>query len=164
MNKSKYSLVILFLTLIIFSLLIQPVIAENNKASLEFFHTTGCDICDEKKIIVNKIQQQYQNDITVKIYLVTDHPETELEIENHSIWKNYGFDYVPAIVIKNISSGNYTIFRYTEIEEQDVIDAIDAHLYGKPSETKVIDEKTPGFELILAILAITILLFYKKHK
>ena len=55
--------------------------------------------------------------------------ELDLLDDEVMLGTDYGFDYVPAIVIKNISSGNYTIFRYTEIEE---------HITG---DKKIINDK-----------------------
>jgi hypothetical protein len=93
---------------------------------MEFYYTKDCDICDEKKVIVDSIEQQYYDNITLSRYLVTVNPENE----NHTKWKNYGFNYVPCVVVKNSSSGKYTMFRHYEINEKGVECAIDKHSVG----------------------------------
>lgn len=99
--------------------------------------------------------------------MVQDNPNTE----NYTKWKNYGFDYVPAVFIKNTSSAKFSMFHYNEISENSIIEAIELLLNNKNTIDKPEDntsndqnnEKTPGFEITILLFAVLIL-FIIRHK
>jgi len=114
---------------------IHPVIAENNNVVVEFFYSSEyCENCEEKKPIINDIENYYGDNITVIRYPV----DTSTYIENYNKFKNYGFIAWPAVVIKNISVGKFDTFNYSEINEENLNNSINYHLVGnytvKPPE------------------------------
>lgn len=159
--------------------LIQPVIADNDKVLVEFFYTTGgCTACNETKPIIDEIEQYYVNNITLQRLLVIDDKNSENYIKLGIYLEEVQ---VPTIVIKNQSNGDYTLFEWEDIDKLNFIDTlkdtIDSYIIGNYTKTSTDpnnnndennnEEKqddTPGFEIILALFAITIILFYKKRK
>jgi hypothetical protein len=110
---------------------IHPVIAENNNVVVEFFYSSEyCDNCEEKKPIVNDIENYYGDNITVIRYPV----DTSTYIENYNKFKNYGFIAWPAVVVKNISAGKFDTFNYSEINEENLNNSIKYHLIGNYTE------------------------------
>ena len=57
---------------------------KENNITLEFFHAKNCSSCEEKKPIIDEIELEYQNDITIQKYLIASHPQTDIEEENYS--------------------------------------------------------------------------------
>ncbi len=117
--------IIILISLSIFAV-IKPVTAGNNDIVLEFFISSKpCDSCDEKKPIVDKIENIYGDNISVERYLVH---KVDYE-ENYKKFISYGFKIVPAIVVKNISAENFNVLlNYEEITEENLINAIDYHI------------------------------------
>ncbi len=131
MNKNlRCFLIITFIFFVIFAV-IRPVTAENNDIVLEFFISSKpCDSCDEKKPIVEIIENMYGENITVDPYLVH---KDDYE-ENYNRFISYGFKIVPAIVVKNISAENFNVLLpYEDITEENLIDAIEYHFEGNYS-------------------------------
>jgi len=130
-------LIITFIFLLIFAL-IKPVTADSSDIVLEFFISSKpCDSCDEKKPIVEKIENLYGENITVEHFLV-DKNDYE---ENYDRFVSYGFKIVPAIAVKNISAEDFDVLMpYEDITEENLINAINYHLEGNysysPPDTK----------------------------
>jgi len=120
-------LIIFLISLSIFTV-IKPATAANSNIILEFYISSKpCDSCDEKKPIVNEIENIYGDNITVERYLV--HKE-DYE-ENYKKFISYGFKIVPAIVVKNISAENFNVLlTYEEITQENLFNAIHYHFDG----------------------------------
>jgi hypothetical protein len=110
---------------------IKTVKAENNDIVLEFFISSKpCDSCDEKKPIVNIIENIYKENITVERFLVH---KDDYE-ENYNKFVRYGFKIVPAVVVKNTSAEIFNVLLpYEDITEENLIDAIEYHMQGNYS-------------------------------
>ena len=128
MDKYLRCFLIFFLISLSIFTVIKPATAKNNDIVLEFFISSKpCDSCEEKKPIVDKIENIYQNNISVELYPV--HKE-DYE-ENYKKFISYGFKIVPAIVVKNISAENFNVLlNYEDITEENLINAIEYHLDG----------------------------------
>jgi len=120
-------LIISFLSLFIFASL-EPVVAENSDIVIEFFISSKpCDSCDEKKPIVETIENLYGENITVERYLVH---KNDYE-ENYNRFISYGFKIVPAIAVRNLSAIDFDVLLpYEDINEENLIDAIEYHFDG----------------------------------
>ena len=133
MNKYlRYFFIAILISFILVSFS-KPVIAENNNIVLEFFISSSyCDSCEEKKPIINEIENLYENNITIYRYEV----DTSTYIDNYNKFKNYGFKTLPAVVIKNISSDEKfsSLIPYEDITFQNIENAINYHLIGNYSE------------------------------
>ncbi|KYK32196.1 MAG: hypothetical protein AYK22_07580 [Thermoplasmatales archaeon SG8-52-3] len=114
----------------IFSI-VEPVVAENNQIVLEFFISSKpCDSCDEKKPVVEKIENIFGENITVERYLVH---KDDYE-DNYNRFISYGFKIVPAVAVRNISAPDFNILLpYEDITEENLIDAIEYHFEGNYS-------------------------------
>jgi len=123
-------LIIIFIGFIIFAT-IKPATAGNSDIVLEFFISSKpCDSCDEKKPVVEIIENMFGENITVEHYLV-DKDDYE---ENYNRFISYGFKIVPAVVVKNTSAENFNVLlRYEDITEENLINAIEYHLEGNYS-------------------------------
>ena len=160
MNRfNHYFFITILLFLIIFSF-IRNANANNNEIVLEFFYSEGCSHCNEKKPIIDNIEQNYSNNITVLRLSVSNS-------ENKKIFFNYGFTTTPGVVVKNLSTEYYTLFPYENITEENLKNIINYYLSGnyseKPPET--IENKTFCFfgffcidisQLSLPVLTITL--------
>ena len=127
--KKQKVFLIIFLVLIIFlnNILVISSLATENKVNLEFFYTTGCETCDSKKIVVNQIEEEYNDQISIKWVLIHDDPSTF----NYSYWKSYGFDYVPGLIIKNNSNTGFVALRHDEITIDKIKDIINTFNKGE---------------------------------
>jgi len=127
-NITAILLFLCFITLIFFTTNIkgenQPAADKNPKVIVEFFYLDGCSACEQKKPIIDNIEQYYGNNISVLRLLYN---------ENREEFLAYGFKTVPSAVVKNLSSGLYTMFTYERITEENLKDSIDRHLAGNYS-------------------------------
>ena len=119
-------LIAIFLSVVFFAF-IQPVIAENNDVVVEFFYADGCGHCEEKIPIIDEIEEYYGDNITVQ--------RLSIDVsEYQKRFSAYGFSGPPGVVIKNQTSGNYSIFKYEYITEESLKNSIDYHLAGNYTE------------------------------
>jgi cytochrome c biogenesis protein CcdA len=120
-------LIITFLSFFIF-ISLEPVVAENSDIVIEFFISSKpCDSCDEKKPIVETIEELYGENITIDLYLVH---KNDYE-ENYNRFINYGFKIVPAIAVRNLTAKDFDVLLlYEDITEENLIDAIEYHFDG----------------------------------
>jgi hypothetical protein len=123
----RYFLILTFFFFLIF-ISIKPVIAQDSDIVIEFFISSKpCDSCDEKKPVVQTIEELYAENITVKQYLVH---QIDYE-ENYDRLIGYGFKIVPAVAVRNISAENFDVLLpYEDITEENLIDAIEYHFKG----------------------------------
>jgi len=124
---------IAFLICFVFISFSKPVFAENNNIVLEFFISSSyCDSCEEKKPIVNEIENFYENNITIYHFEV----DTSTYIDNYNKFKSYGFKTLPAVVVKNISYDEKfnVLLPYEDITFENIQNAINYHLIGNYSE------------------------------
>jgi len=131
-NYSRY-FYITFLICLIFISFSKPVVAENSNIVLEFFISSSfCDSCEEKKPIVNEIENFYGDNITIVRYEV----DTLTNIDNYTKFKSYGFKTYPAVVVKNISADEKfnVLLPYEDITFENIKNAVNYHLVGNYSE------------------------------
>ena len=168
---TRYTIILILLSLM-FLVPLQPVASENNKITLEYFYGEDCESCNlTGKPIINNIEQSYGDKITIKRYSVEDDPETE----NYQKMVNYyGFEYYPAIVVLNQSSGSYTKFSYDDLDDENLLkplenlkSTIDLYLAGENEETQVDQDITFNALLIIGLIAIAlviVVLIKKRYK
>lgn len=118
----RYFLITILFALLVFAF-VQPVVAEENQVTVEFFFAEGCNHCEEKEPIIDDIEQIYENNITI-IRLSVDFTE------NRQKFFDYGFTNSPGVVILNQTGVNHSIFRYETITLGNLRNAIDYHLAG----------------------------------
>jgi len=149
MNRyAKCFLIFTFLFLFLFTL-IKPVVAEESNVIVEFFYSSGyCEQCEEKKLIVDKIEGDFEEIITVERYPV----DIEENKENYKKFQRYGFTTWPAVVVKNTSAEGFDIlFEYEEITIDNLKNGIDYHLNGNYSEIPP-EKKDKKVETIFGLL------------
>jgi hypothetical protein len=121
-----------FLIFTIFSFFIvavlEPINAEDSEIVLEFFISSKpCDSCEEKKPIVETIENIYGEKITVERFLVH---RIDYE-ENYDRFVSYGFRIVPALAVRNLSAPDFDVLiSYEDITEENLIEAVEYHLDG----------------------------------
>jgi hypothetical protein len=149
MNRyAKCFLIFTFLFLFLFAF-VKPVVAEESNVIVEFFYSSGyCEQCEEKKPIVEDIEEYYGANITVEQLPV----DIDEYIENYNKFKRYGFITWPAVVIKNTSAEDFDLlFDYEEITFDNLKTGIDYHLIGNYSE-KPPEKKDNEVETIFGLL------------
>jgi len=133
MKKTFRKLIIIAILLFLFQFLIQSSLAEE-KVVIEYFYSSGCGSCEKYSDIMEEVEQNYTNDITVLWKDVKS--ETY-----YSEWRAYGFTSYPCAVINNKTKiprdDNLTIFK-NNLEE-----SINTYLAGmKPNETVDLNQTT----------------------
>jgi len=127
---ARYTIIFILL-FSIFLVYLQPVKSDDTKIVLQYFYNEDCPACNETKPIINSIEQYYGDKITIQRYQVEDNPETE----NYKKWRNYyGFQYLPSVVVLNISSGSYTKFTDEQIDEEQIKITIEKYIAGENNE------------------------------
>ncbi len=124
LSKKYCSIAILFC----FTLLCaaQLVNAENN-IEMEYFYSEGCPHCAQTTPIIDAIEQEYKNNITIERFVV-ENPE------NYERLVNYGFLEVPAVVINN-----QTKIPREQINKEKLEHIIDWYLTNPPQNLSYID-------------------------
>jgi thiol-disulfide isomerase/thioredoxin len=123
MNKYMHRFIIAILLSLILFTLTQPVIAENSDVIIEFFYVEECDHCEEKIPVIYEIEEHYENKISVY--------KLSVEIStNKQKFFRYGFKTTPGVVVKNESTGNFTIFPYESITFENLKNITDYYLAG----------------------------------
>lgn len=113
---------IIFITFLLFFVLTQPVISEEeNNIELGYFFAELCGSCKEKGRIITEIQENYSKQITVYYY--------SLE-ENQELYNEYGFSSIPSAVITNKTNGLYTLITYERFDRETIESKIIMHLQG----------------------------------
>lgn len=115
-------LIVILPSLLIFTLT-QTVVAENSDIIIEFFYAEGCDSCEEKTPIIDEIEEYYGDNITLHRL------STEISTNKQRFF-NYGFKSTPGVVIKNESTGNFTVFPYESITIENIKNVTDYYLAG----------------------------------
>jgi len=125
-KKSIIIFILLTLTLNIF----QSVSAEKNEVTLEFFYSDSCPACNYVKPTIDELEAEYSGIVNFSRYMVKN---STLTPENRSLWRDhYGFQYIPAVAIRNQT--NLTKYRYDEIEKQEMKKTINLLLYGNTTK------------------------------
>ena len=119
-------LIAVLLSLLVFSF-VQTVVAEDNEVTVEFFYAEGCSHCEEKKPVIDEIEQYYGDNITVQRLIIA-------YSENKRMFFDYGFTTTPGAVVKNSSTANYSVFPYELITVENLKNAIDYYLAGNYTE------------------------------
>ena len=88
-NSSRIAILFCFTLLCV----VQLANAENT-VRMEYFYSEGCPICAQTTPIINAIEEEYENNISIERFEIGT-------LENWNQWKNYGFLEVPAVVINN---------------------------------------------------------------
>ncbi len=135
MVNNKRRFLIIFLSLLLFLSFFKTVSAGNSDIVLEFFFAEDCSHCEEKKPIIDEIENLYQNNITV--YRLSIGNST-----NKQTFFKYGFTSTPGVVIKNLSYDNYTILTYEYITLDNLKDQINYHIKGNYSEEQIQPDET----------------------
>ncbi len=163
---------ILILALFLFQLFVQPVLASEEKVELHFYYSDNCRSCKENK--ENVIEKIYENeaykDYLTVIYKAYQPPEDKNYKESyydeyHTKYKFKGDLSLSVVVIKNETdetvigsgSGNITL-EYIHKVLEDYIPEL------KETKTENETNKTPGFELLFAVISIFIILVWKRKK
>ena len=111
MSKNIRCLITVILLSLTFLSLTQIVTAEKDDVVLEFFYTDTCPLCNQTKPLINNIETDYNESITVKRYLAVKN----VTLENYTYFHDhYGFRHVPAVVVLNQT--NQTLFTYSQIK------------------------------------------------
>jgi hypothetical protein len=127
MKKKKFIILFILIFLISLFLSINPVIAEDKEIVLEFYHSEGCEHCEEKEPIVDEIREYFEDNISVnKLALRFS--------ENKDKFFDYGFISTPGIVVINLTNGNFTLFPYELITFENLKESIEFHLIGNYSD------------------------------
>ena len=166
---TRYTIICMLIISTIF-FIPSTVKSEDNKIIVEYFYGEGCDSCNITGTpIINNIEQSYGNKITIKRYSVLVDPETE----NYQKMVNYyGFEYYPAIVVLNQSSGSYTKFSYDDLDDENLMkplqnlkSTIDLYLAGENEEMEVDQDITLNALLIigLIVIALVIIVFIRRR-
>jgi hypothetical protein len=98
---------------------------------LEFYYAQDCSHCEEKRPIIDEIENLYKEKITVNRLPIEN-------TENRNKFFKYGFTSTPGVVVKNVSIGNYSTFPYEYITLENLNESIDYHLEG--NYTKKLNE------------------------
>jgi thiol-disulfide isomerase/thioredoxin len=94
----------------------QSQITTKDNFVLEFFYSDSCPSCIQKEPIIDEIEQYYGDKITISRLRYT---------ENKEKFDDYGFKYLPVAVVKNTSSGYYTLFTFERITKENIKESID---------------------------------------
>jgi thiol-disulfide isomerase/thioredoxin len=161
---ARYTIIFILL-FSIFLVYLQPVKSDDSKIVLQYFYNETCLACNETKPIINGIEQYYGDKITIQRYQVEDNPETE----NYKKWRNYyEFQYLPSVVVLNLSSGSYTKFPYGQIDEEQIKITIEKYIAGENSETSEDQNKSINIYFIagavVVIIGIVLYILVKKVK
>jgi len=112
----------------LFFTFLQSVIAEDTDIVLEFFYNEECGNCEETAPIIDLIEEQYENNLTVYRFSIKNNANREL-------FYSYGFTSTPGTVVKNQTNNKALFwFVYDNTTEKNLQDAIDYHLTGNYSE------------------------------
>jgi thiol-disulfide isomerase/thioredoxin len=98
-------------------------IVDGSNVTVKFFYAQDCDHCEEKRPMINQIEQIYADNISV--YYLNYH-------EHRSEFYSYGFTGTPGLVIYNLT--DTTTFNYSSMSFENVNATIDAYLKGKGVE------------------------------
>jgi len=130
MKKYFRYFLFIFLFSLFFFAFIKPVTAEDSNIVLEFYFAQDCSHCEEKKPVIDEIENYYKENITVN--------RLSIEFfENKNNFFKYGFTSTPGVVIKNVSIGNYTTLNYEYITFENLKNSIDYHLAGNYSKKPI---------------------------
>lgn len=122
------TLVVIYLSLIFIQ------IASADSVTIQYFHQKGCHDCEITDPIVDRIEVQYNNSITI----------TRIDTstaDGFNQWNKYGFLEVPAIVINN-----ETKIPKEEITEEKLNTSINKYFLEEKKNTKNSTEKMPKKE------------------
>ena len=134
MNRYLRSFFVVILLIFLFFTITQSVFAQDTDVILEFFYAEECSHCEEKEPIIDKIDEQYEDKITVYRFSIKNNANREL-------FYSYGFRSTPGTVIFNQSSNKAMFwFVYDNTSEENLQNAIEYHLIGnyteEPPQTK----------------------------
>lgn len=121
MNKKIIVITVLIIGLLFTSF--NVVKAEQKSVTLDFFYTTGCGTCEEKKPLIESVEQNYI-DLKVTYHLVINDKKSD----NYTLLKDlYGFKYVPAVVISKQDAKRYFCINYENITLENLEENIDRY-------------------------------------
>ncbi len=128
MKKTNQKLIIVTAFLFLFLLLIQPAIAGDD-ITIEYFYNSGCGSCKKYTAIVDKIAQNYSQEVVVI--------KKDVKYkENSSEMNSYGFTTYPCAVINKETKIPKTNLTYETLEK-----CIEGYIAGvKPNETFNLNE------------------------
>jgi hypothetical protein len=153
MKRYLHYLIISFIVIIFICSFVKYIKAEESSVIVEFYFSEGCDLCEEKKPVIDEIENYYNNTIQV-LRLSLDIPENEEK------FYSYNFSNYPGVVVLNQSNNKYNIFQYESITFDNLKNSIDYHLKGnysieQPKKEKYLD--TPFGRLYYSNLSLPIL-------
>jgi thiol-disulfide isomerase/thioredoxin len=96
------------------------IIDEGQNVTVIFFYADGCSHCVEKKPIIDYIEEEYEDNITLYRFSYNEYK---------NLLNSYGFSTVPAVVIQNQT--NTSKFPYIQITLENLMNEIDAYISGR---------------------------------
>jgi thiol-disulfide isomerase/thioredoxin len=130
-------LILLLIFVIVFSFT-NFAFAENNSVIIEFYYADGCDHCEEKIPIIDEIEEHYKGNVSIIRYSIEIY-------ENRQKFFQYSFNTTPGVVVKNETSGKYSIFPYEIITFENIINSTDYYLAGNDSIKPPVPTKNTTF-------------------
>ena len=124
----KFRLIIIFL--IIISLFLPTVLANDTDVTLKLFYSNDCPTCKDIIPMVEDIKKIYEENITLLYYLID-------EESNYSKLLEYDTVNIPTIILINNSNNNYELFQ--SFTEEDLVVVIDDILDLNNSSLKKIN-------------------------
>ncbi|KYK29383.1 hypothetical protein AYK20_05385 [Thermoplasmatales archaeon SG8-52-1] len=137
-NKYMHRFLIVFSLFLILFCFTDFVFAENNNVIIEFYFADGCDHCEEKIPIIDEIEEHYKENVSIIRYSIEIY-------ENRQRFFQYSFNTTPGVVVKNETSGKFSIFPYELITFENIINAIDYYLAGNDSIKPPVPTKNTTF-------------------
>jgi len=127
MNRYLHYLFILFIVLIFICSNIKYTKAEQSSVVVEFYYQEDCSHCEEKKPVIDEIENFYNDTILVKRLPLSDP-------DNEEKFYSYEFSNYPGVVVLNLSNTKYNTFQYETITFENLQNSINYHLEGNYSK------------------------------
>lgn len=161
-------MIVLFLFL--FQILVQPVLAEE-QVVLDFFYSGGCGSCKAKFPIIQELEQdeKYRDSV---IFNWKDKSNNVSAIDEYeTVYRpifaaNASFP-LSFVVIKNETDRIIIIKNITVEHLSNVLDtylSINNNASNGGNETTDESNETPGFELIIILCGISLVLLWKRRR
>ena len=151
-----------------FFCMVQPALAEKT-ITLDFFYSGSCSSCQAKFPIIQELEQNetYNSTVIFNWKDETNNESARQEYENvydPIFRKNASFP-LAFVVIKNETNRTIIILDdYTTVEN--ITRVLNTYITGKPftEPSTPQSDKTPGFDLILILGCIALVLFMKRKR
>ncbi len=155
--SKRYLIALIFLVLLFQNFVNTSTSSEEEKIVLVYFHTTGCTGCKSIDPAIDEIQQQYKNNVAVNKLLVL----YDLNSENYTIWKKFGFEYLPSAVVINPTDTSCKTFPFENLTKENIVSEIQRILDAENLEHEMSPNNlNANMFLAVAIIAICMVLIF----